>query len=532
LKKTRIKKVLGVVLGEKSLLTAEVAIVDDAPQVKRLAEMVYPEGITLAQPVELAKAMGHFLKDNEFGSRQAVVGIPLKWIVVKPKEVPPTDDATVAQLLRLEAEQEFSTELKDLVYDFASEAQNGEAAANRGNRSVLLAATPKKYIDAIEAFCEGARLKLMSIMPSALALGRVTGESVKRDVMVLSVGSAGSELSSHRQAAATAIRSLRPATPQPAFMNELRRAVSTLASPSGDREMVLWDGAGLNADNLGKQLGLTVTTGELRSLGVDTSQAGINGQGAKFAAAVALALAGMSEAGPAIDFLHSRLAPPKQHRIPRWAYMAAGAALLLIVGGIMCYSDLSDEEQKVADLNAQINTQQKQVDAATDFVSKAKLAQYWHAGDPRYLLCWRDLENVIPDDHETYAISVEIKAQTPSLDLDKNAPGATPATPGQAAATDDKRSLFVTLQGHTLNMVNVTALVERMHKNPDQFRNVQIGSGQKVPRSNEWLFTIQYDYVPPKIELATASGAATSTAAASGTAPVSAGTSGTTATTR
>jgi hypothetical protein len=58
LKKTRIKKILGVVLGEKSLLTAEVSLVNEAPQVQRLAEMVYPEGITLAQPVELAKAPG------------------------------------------------------------------------------------------------------------------------------------------------------------------------------------------------------------------------------------------------------------------------------------------------------------------------------------------------------------------------------------------------------------------------------------------------------------------------------------------
>src|SRR5262249_6962394 len=150
--------------------------------------------------------------------------------------------------------------------------------------------------------------------PSAMALGSLTGASVKRDVMVLSVGAGGSELSSHRQTAGTSIRSLRASTPQqPTFLSELRRAVSTFASPGSENEMVLWDGAGLDAENLQKQLGVTVRSGELHSLGVDTSTAGINGQGAKFAAAVALAISGMSETGPAIDFLHSRLAPPKQH---------------------------------------------------------------------------------------------------------------------------------------------------------------------------------------------------------------------------
>jgi hypothetical protein len=493
LKKTRQKKVLGVVLGEKSLLAAELIAGENSPQIKRLAEMVYPEGISLTQPAELAKAMAHFLKDNQIGSRAAFIGIPLKWIVVKPKEVPPADDTTVAQLLRLEAEAEFSTELKDLVYDFT-----GEQVPGADTRSVLLAATPKKYIDAIETFCEGARLEALAVTPSALALGSVTGAAAKRDVMVLSVGSAGSELSSHRQAIGTSIRSLRPATSQPAFVSELRRAVSTLATPGGDSEMVLWDGAGLDAGSLEKQLGVTVRPGDLHSLGVDTSAAGVNGQGAKFAAAVALAISGMSETGPAIDFLHSRLAPPKQHRIPKWAYAAAGAALLFIALGIAAYTDLSAREQEVNDLNAKIAAKQKQVDAATDFVSKATLAQYWHGGDFRYLSCMKDIESVIPEDGQTYAISLEIKAQSPSINLAPNTPGQAPVLP-----SSDERTLFATLQGHTANMESVTALVDRMHRRADVFKDVKIGPGTKVPRTQEWLFSITFGYVPPKIAAAT-----------------------------
>jgi hypothetical protein len=488
LKKTRQKKVLGVVLGEKSLLAAEVVTGEKSPEVKRLAEMVYPEGISLSQPAELAKAMGHFLKDNQIGSRSAVIGIPLKWIVVKPKEVPPTDDSTVSQLLRLEAEAEFSAELKDLVYDFA-----GEQIPGATTRSVLLVATQKKYIDAITTFCEGARLEELAITPSALALGSVTGASAKRDVIVLSVGSAGSELSSHRQLMGTAIRSLRPAPSQPAFVNELRRAVSTLVTPGGDNEMVLWDGAGLDAGSLEKQLGVTVRAGELRSLGVDTSSAGINGQGAKFAAAVALALAGMSDKGPAIDFLHSRLAPPKEHRIPRWTYLAAAAALLCIVLGILGYGNISTKEQEVADINTKLAGRQKQVDAATDFVAKATLAQYWHGGDFRYLNCLRDIESVIPEDGQTYAISLEVKAQSPSLNLAANTPGQAPVLP-----TGDERMLFATLQGHTANMESVTELVDRMHKKPDVFKDVKIGPGTKVPKTQEWLFSITFGYAPPK----------------------------------
>ncbi len=227
LKQPRHKKVLGIALGERSLLAAEL-LAADRPQVKRLAELVYPEGISLSQPAELAKVLAHFLKDNQFATRAAVVGIPLKWLVVKTKEVPPANDATVAQLLRLEAEAEFSTELKDLVYDFSSaapEASQGDASHGDASHIVLLVATQKKYIDSIEILCEGARLVPLAVTPSAMALGSLTGSSLKRDVLVLSVGSGGVELSSQSQSSATAMRNVRA--------GDLRAAVRQRITPGG-----------------------------------------------------------------------------------------------------------------------------------------------------------------------------------------------------------------------------------------------------------------------------------------------------------
>ena len=475
-------------MGERSLMAAEVVAAEGRPQVKRLAELLYPEGISISQPAELAKALGHFLKDNHFSTRSAVIGIPLKWLVVKSKEVPPADDATVAQLLRLEAESEFSTELKDLVYDFA-----GDAVAGSASRKVLLAATPRKYVDCIESLCDGARLQPLAIMPSALALGTITGGCLKRDVWVLAAGSAGSELSSQRQATATAMRSLRPPMPRPPFISEVRRTVSTLDVADGQREIILWDGAGVDAASLGEQLGVNVQSGELGTPGVEASGAGINGQGNKFAAAVALALSAMDERGPGIDFLHSRLAPPRKHRIPRWGYLAGAAVVLFIALGIYAYTDLDKTERDVNRLQSQINSQQKDVDAARDFVGKESLAQYWHGGEARYLACMRDLEDVIPEDGQTYATNLEIKAETPPLNAGGN-PAGTPTGMG----TEGERTLFATLQGHTPNLESVTALRDRMGRNPSVFKDIKIGPETKVPRTQEFLFSITFGYEPPK----------------------------------
>ena len=120
----KLGKVLGVAIGERSLLVAEV-VAGDRPEVKRLAEFVYPEGISPHKPEELGTALAEFLRENKFSAKSAVFGLPARWLVVKAKEVPPADPSTLANLLRLQAEGEFSSELKDLVYDYAADTSLG-----------------------------------------------------------------------------------------------------------------------------------------------------------------------------------------------------------------------------------------------------------------------------------------------------------------------------------------------------------------------------------------------------------------------
>jgi hypothetical protein len=170
------------------------------------------------------------------------------------------------------------------------------------------------------------------------------------------------------------------------------------------------------------------------------------------------------------------------------------AAVVLVIGiCIYAYTDLDRREKTVGDLQFQIDRQQKQVDAATEFVSKVTLAQYWHAGEARYLACMRDLDDVIPEDGQTYATSLDIKAQTPPLGQENTAPA-----PGSSINTEQARILAVTLQGHTANLESVTALVDRMRHNPTAFTDIKIGPETKVPRTQEFLFSITFNYVPPK----------------------------------
>ena len=85
---------IGLSIGERSLLAAEV-VAGERPEVARLAEFVYPDGISPQQPAELGTALGAFLRENKFTAKSAIVGLPARWLVVKCKDVPPADPHTL-----------------------------------------------------------------------------------------------------------------------------------------------------------------------------------------------------------------------------------------------------------------------------------------------------------------------------------------------------------------------------------------------------------------------------------------------------
>jgi hypothetical protein len=489
LKPLRLNKVIGLSIGERSLMAAEVNL-GEKPGVSLLAEFVYPDGVSTQQPDALGAALGDFLRDKKFTTKAAVVGLPARWLVVKTKEVPPADPSTLANLLRLQAEGEFSAELKDLVYDYAADRSAGNP------KSVLLIATSKKYVDAATAMCDAAKLNLVMVTSSAVALGTASGRSLtSKNPLVLAVSPAGAELTAQSGGAPSAIQHLRGPGPDRPFVGELRRAISGM--PAGltngsAREMVLWDSAGgssFDAGTLGESLGVVIRTGDLPILGVDASAAASNGEGRKFAAAVSLALLTMGTADP-VDFLHSRLAPLKAPRIPRWAMISSAAGLVVLLVVFLAYNDMQNKQARLDKLNAQLDSNADQVKSANAFVTKVSLAQAWHMGSPRYLACLRDLTLAIPQDGQTYALS---------LTLHENVPAAGSSGSGTAAAKlPVVRTLSGRLEGKTSDQRRAQQTLEQIKAMSSSFTEVRPGGTSDAGRNREVSFSITFNYLPPK----------------------------------
>jgi len=475
-KQLNLKKSLGLAIGEKSLLAAEV-VGGPGPRLLHAAEYVYPAGITPAQPIELGKALAEFLRKNQFTTKAAIVGLPLKWLALRPRQVPPSDPATLAQMLRLSAETEFSTELKDLVFDFAGQADGADGG------SVTLVATQRKYLEWMQSICQSAGLEALAITATALALDRASIASDGRRQVVVSVAGDSAELS----AGTSVVRSLRVSSPQ-GLAGELRRAVSSLPVDVPRGDIVLWDGGTMKADELGKQLGLPVRGGVLNSLGVETANAAMNGHGNGYAAAVSLAVAGIGGAPLAIDYLHSRLAPPKVQKIPRWAYITATLVVLVIGLGIYAYVDLLAAQNLATQHKTQLAKMQKTIDQATDDVNKITFARAWHTNDPRYLACVRDLNDAIPDDGQTYVTSLTLSEIVPTAPT-----GATAAKP--APQVPQTRALSALLVGKTSDQQHFLTLLDRLKRvfGPSvKPGGTQDGGG----RARETSFTVKFTYTP------------------------------------
>ena len=428
--------------------------------------------MTLSDAAKLGTALGQFLQRQQFTARQVVVGLPAKWLLVKNKELPPVDAATAADLLRLGAETDFSSELKDLVFDYVGEADTEQA------QTVLLIATPRRHIEWVEAMCDSAKISPIAITSSAAVLGVLTHGDSAKNTIVLAVATNGAELVAHRGAHANMLRHLRAPEPAALFNSELRRVVSSLPTNGSDAgsEMVVWDGAGLEAGRF-DQAGLPVRYGDLPSLGVSAPTASSNGAGRKYGAAVALAAAGLDRAVLPMDFLHSRLAPPPVRRVQRWMVWTGIGVLLLIAAIVGAYWDIKNLEQEQGDLTVQLNAIQPHIKLAQDFVSKVTFAQRWEASDPRYVACLRDITELLPADGQTYVTSLSIreKEQKPDTLAKPNGPPVAP-----------DRNLLVSLTGKAPNQERVQQLRDGLLLKGDWFEDVKLMKSVQIPGNSRF----------------------------------------------
>jgi len=142
----------------------------------------------------------------------------------------------LADTLRLQAEGEFSSELGELVYDYAGSGDSAPAAVG-GTTTVLLLAVPKRYLDQISQLAESARIRVSAVTPFSTALA--ASAKAAANAMTVVLGPWGVEFTAQDGGHPRVLRYVgTSADSTPTLLGELRRASTRMprgASAAGER---------------------------------------------------------------------------------------------------------------------------------------------------------------------------------------------------------------------------------------------------------------------------------------------------------
>jgi len=413
-------KILGLAVGQKSLLFAELSVKGSAkgglPSIVALAEFPLSETLSLAAPVELGQAVARFLANEGITTRDVVMGLPARRLITRRKEVPPATPVAAAATLRLQAETEFAAattstgEPDTLVFDYVGHTSTSIPS------SVLLVATAQSDIDQCTQFAKAANLKLRGITATSVALARAAGKS-SGNSMILSLSAGAAELlvqdgNSPTQLRHLAIPNLGSPESLAALTGEIRRSVASLHrnGTSSTITLSLWDDGSQKPDLLEQRLGFPVRTHQLTTLAHINQAPGLQSRGS-FAPAVAVAITALSTSKtPPIDFLHSRLAPPKESSNKRpltIALYVVTAAILVIAAGLL---DLHLKQNRLSDLNDKSLAHASEVKVAQTASNRLDEANRWIHRASRHVECLRDLTAIFPDEGTIWATSLSLSS--------------------------------------------------------------------------------------------------------------------------
>jgi hypothetical protein len=405
-------KFLGLAVADRSIQAAQVRIAGNSREVGPAAEFIFPEGLTWEDPKALGTALRHFLRHNHFSTSRVVVGVPARWLLAREKEVPPATASIASSMLRLQAERDFPSDL-ELVYDFA-----GQTDSTQG-RKVLVVAMLKRHMDRIATMVDEAGLSLKAVTSSSLALAAIAGEKTN-DVLSVVLWHDAAELVIRGKTAPRLLKHMALSgvtsdgffAAMTALGSEVQRALAWTPAEDGiSRTAVLWDGVGMEpavADALFKRSGIEMrVAAELPLLGV-ARQTHV-AEPRKVGAAVAVALAA-TRGRLVIDFVHTRLAPPKVQRVNR-KYVLAGIAAAIIIG-LFTYQELKiqDEEKKVSVIQVDLKRKkdiQKIGDVATEKYTTAR--QWFDDGRQPIIEAMNELALLFPTDNRILATSLTFR---------------------------------------------------------------------------------------------------------------------------
>jgi len=388
-------RTLGIALGERSAVIVEARNVGGSVKVERAREFAFPEATAWDDPARLGKALAKFLAQEKFSSRRAVLGFPAAWVVTREVRTPPAAPEATASMVRMQVERIYGGEAEGLVFDCT------EGARSESGTALLLVVTTQDKLDRVAAMARAAGLTVRAATPDSLALGSLAKSAeCAEEILVLARGDAA-EITLRSKGSFLAVRNAAGDV-----VGEIERACAEASGRAGAGVRVgitVWDGNSLPAE---AQNRLMAAGFDLR---LSPGLQGVDGVEAAFLPATALAMCGLNGHKAPLDFLHSRLTPPKAGRFGRrtwWAVGVAGAAAVGLGALFFSWHREFAEVQEVAD---RLDGMKSEIDAAQKTVDRVTVARAWYEDRPKVLDCLADLTKAFPTEGTVWVTNINLK---------------------------------------------------------------------------------------------------------------------------
>jgi Tfp pilus assembly protein PilN len=125
--------------------------------------------------------------------------------------------------------------------------------------------------------------------------------------------------------------------------------------------------------------------------------------------AIAVAMAAMESPATQVDFLHSRLAPPREQTNRRKLIRAGSIAGVIVLAAAGAYIELRTQAAKLASEQAQLDSLEPEIKKAQVEADRLKFANIWIPDRPRFIACLAELTKAFPDEGSVYATAVSVR---------------------------------------------------------------------------------------------------------------------------
>jgi Type IV pilus assembly protein PilM len=410
------RTMLGLALDEFGVVVAEVRIRSGRAQVQHVDQWSFQEKLDSDNAKDLGRRLREFLRTNHFSSKEAVIGIPTKWVVTKAILAPSASPDALAGILGIQAERAFSLNVSDLIFDYC-----GHAGASQKSE-VLLVAARREIVNQISELATAAGLHIRSVTVSALALAKIDSEAGPDLRYGLYTRPTYCEFWAQANGSPRSIQHVPIETKSKTEDGQSELLISTiqrlimLSSQRGHSppyRVTVYDGCGLSngfIHRLNERLNPQITATLDSALEIPDAK-----HETLSAAAPAVAITAVGKDECLVNFLNPRIGARKKtghKRIGIWAG-AIGAACVLAVAAVL--ADWQADKRDIATYSEQLELMSKDIATAKELVDRISYASSWTSQQPVFLNCLRELTLAFPQEPTIWATNLRLSENAGAL---------------------------------------------------------------------------------------------------------------------